>query len=249
MTSRIDQASRLLVDRVGGYLRNPVRVPRRTCATCTTPVDDYHFCTRCLRHQSFRTRLADVVAPVAYGGHNAQSSRLLYGYKTGFAAAAADDRRATVLLMLFVVLGRHLDCFAADDGPVDAYAVMPSTRGRPDHPLPVLVGRLGLPLARIGADLTTEQPADPRQIAGGRFSFRSATLRDRHVLIVDDTWTTGGRVQSMAVSLKDAGARRVSALILARWLDPEWAATAAFLEDRPHQDFDPAVCPLSGAPC
>ena len=250
MTSPIDQASRLLVDRVGGYLRNTVRVPRLTCTTCTTPVTDYHRCLRCMRHQGTGMRLADVVAPVAYGGHNAQSARLLHGYKTSFAAAAADDRRATVLLLLFVALGRHLGCFAAADGPVDSYAVIPSTRGRADHPLPELVERLGLRLTPVGADATAEQPTDLRRVAGGRFAFApDVDLRDRHVLVIDDTWTTGGRVQSMANSLKDAGARRVTALILARWLDTEWTPTAAFLKQNPHRDFDPTVCPLSGSRC
>lgn len=70
MPGRSDEASRLLVDRVGGYLRNPVRIPSRTCETCTTPVDGYHRCVRFLRHQAFDGRLADVVAPVAYAGHN-----------------------------------------------------------------------------------------------------------------------------------------------------------------------------------
>jgi hypothetical protein len=144
MTSRIDQAGRLLVDRVGGYLRNTTRHPRRTCATCTTPVDGYPRCVRCLRHQTFGPRLADLVAPVAYGGHNAQSKRLLHGYKDGL--AAADDRPSTVLLMLFVTIELHLGCIEAVIGTlVDACTVVPSTRGRVGHPLPHLVARLDLP--------------------------------------------------------------------------------------------------------
>ena len=36
----------------GGYLRNPVRSRRVTCADCTTPVDGYERCPACQSHHS-----------------------------------------------------------------------------------------------------------------------------------------------------------------------------------------------------
>ena len=49
----------------GGYLRNPVRTGRVTCADCTTPVDGYERCFACQSHQS-RTGLADAIAFLTY---------------------------------------------------------------------------------------------------------------------------------------------------------------------------------------
>ena len=38
------------------------------------------------------------------------------------------------------------------------------------------------------------------------------------MLLIDDTWTSGGHAQSAALALRQAGATRISALIVARWL-------------------------------
>ena len=40
------------------------------------------------------------------------------------------------------------------------------------------------------------------------------------VLVVDDTWVSGGSAQSVAVALKMAGAARVVVVVLGRHVDP-----------------------------
>lgn len=42
------------------------------------------------------------------------------------------------------------------------------------------------------------------------------------VLLVDDTWTTGGRAQSAAIALHDAGAARVAVVVLGRHFDRDF---------------------------
>ena len=153
--------------------------------------------------------------------------------------------------MLFVAVGLHRRCLESAVGrPVDAWTVVPSTRGRADHPLPALASRIGLPHRRLIATPAADQPSDPRLVTHGRFSFdRPEDAAGRHVLIVDDTWTTGARLQSMALSLRASGAAAVTGLVLARWLSAEWPATAGYLHDTPHRDFDPRICPVSGVRC
>jgi len=70
----------------------------------------------------------------------------------------------------------------------------------------------------------------------------------QHVLLLDDTWTTGGHLQSVSAALKAAGVGRVTGLAVARWLDPGWANTKPFIDSLP-PTFDPALCPYSGLPC
>jgi hypothetical protein len=70
-----------------------------------------------------------------------------------------------------------------------------------------------------------------------------------HVLLFDDTWTTGGHVQSAALALRAAGAEVVSALVVARWLQPGYAPTDEFVRTRLRTDFSPAVCPWTGTGC
>jgi hypothetical protein len=87
-------------------------------------------------------------------------------------------------------------------------------------------------------------------VAADRFVVATPDLvRGRHVLVPDDTWTTGARAQSMSLTLRAAGASGVSVMVLARWLAPGWEATGAYLKTHPHRDFDPAVCPVTGGDC
>jgi hypothetical protein len=95
--------------------------------------------------------------------------------------------------------------------------VVPSSRGRPGpHPLQELLrGCLALPWAV----LLTQPGADPwmRALDPGR--FRAARpLPGAAVLLLDDTWTSGGSAQSAAVALKRAGARSVATVVLGRHL-------------------------------
>jgi phosphoribosylpyrophosphate synthetase len=49
------------------------------------------------------------------------------------------------------------------------------------------------------------------------------------VLLVDDTWVSGGSAQSVAAALKAAGARRVALVVLGRHVDPADPRSAEFL--------------------
>jgi orotate phosphoribosyltransferase len=53
----------------------------------------------------------------------------------------------------------------------------------------------------------------------------------RDVLVVDDTWVSGGSAQSAAAALKLAGARRVAVLVLGRHVNPADPASARFLTE------------------
>ena len=72
---------------------------------------------------------------------------------------------------------------------------------------------------------------------------------DRHVLVIDDTWTTGGHAQSAASAIRATGASAVTVIVLARWLSPGFGNTAAFIAARLKSDYDPVTCPLTGVRC
>lgn len=67
-------------------------------------------------------------------------------------------------------------------------------------------------------------------------------VRGRHVLLVEDTWTTGGNAQSAALTLRHGGAASVTIVALARWLkleEPNWG-----VRHRPaHPGLRPARLP------
>jgi hypothetical protein len=98
-------------------------------------------------------------------------------------------------------------------------AVVPSGQGRAGtHPLLAIVQ----PCVRLPI---TELAIDPRHAARGR-GVSAGWLRAAgpvggvDVLLVDDTWVSGGSAQSAAAALKLAGARRVALVVLGRHVDP-----------------------------
>jgi hypothetical protein len=89
-----------------------------------------------------------------------------------------------------------------------------------------------------------------RVVAADRFSLDpDVRLDGRHVLILDDTWTTGSNAQSAALAVRRAGAAAVSVMVVGRWLSPGFGNTTAFIRTRLLTDYDPAICPVTGGEC
>ena len=61
--------------------------------------------------------------------------------------------------------------------------------------------------------------AEGRTVLVGRYRATQALAGGPAVLLIDDTWTTGGRAQSAAIALHDAGAAKVAVVILGRHFD------------------------------
>ena len=51
------------------------------------------------------------------------------------------------------------------------------------------------------------------------------------VLVVDDSWVSGGSAQSAAVALKLAGTRRVAIIVIGRHVNPDDPRSAEFLAE------------------
>lgn len=236
---------------VGGYLTNTQRGPG-FCSVCTTPVEaQYEQCIPCSRLPS-EALSADQVAPLAYGGHNDQSRQLLFGYKTSTAKTQGDERRLLVALLIASAVQQHRPCMENQLGQITHYVVIPSTGGRRDHPLPGLVRTFLTTrenLVEISAASASAREAG-REIVPDRFTLNAADPTDKHMLVIDDTWTTGSNAQSIAWTAKHAGARAVTALVVARWLEPTWPPTRQFLTTRaPLPPYDDRLCPVDRLTC
>jgi hypothetical protein len=158
-----------------------------------------------------------VVAPVAYAPKGSGLARDLWLYKSG--RPGAGEAGAALRALLLVFLHDHGGWVWRQAGmvvPTHA-CVVPSCRGRSGpHPLQELLrGCLRLPwaalLAQPGADLWA-RALDPDRFRAPR------PLPGAAVLLLDDTWTSGGTAQSAAVALKRAGAGRVATVVLGRHL-------------------------------
>jgi hypothetical protein len=269
----VNQEQQQLVNRlqplIAAVMANPLRIPGITCSICTREVQSgYQRCFRCRTdresyavpfefgppgNQPLRYRTADLVVPLTYAlkGHQAYTDLLQYKDMRSPSRAALD--RLSVLTALFQAC--HPWCIDRQVGqPVTDLAVLPSLQGRQGaHPLEEIAQYLPRAWRRIQLTAAPDLPPDPnaRRQTNPAFFHCTEDLRGRHVVLFDDTWVTGGHAQGGAVSLRNAGAARVTILVLARLLDPSYPDTASFVRrlHLPMRPYDVALCPVIGASC
>ncbi|MGO1053886.1 ComF family protein [Crossiella sp. CA198] len=218
------------------------------CSVCWSCVDGWSRCHPCYLHQKqYGGLLADVVVPVALAMDSDQFADELRNYKNSPSAAVRRQLQQNLSAVLAQFLHEHERCLetAAGVPSFDLVVAVPSTQGRTDHPLNAMLStRVGRTRARLGTPLkaNAEQPGS-RAVTPSRFGCAD-DLAGRRILLVDDTWTTGARIQSASVCLKQAGAAHVAALVLGRWLRGTYAPARTFLENAKAQAFDWDRCCL-----
>lgn len=240
----VARLSAALVSRAGGYLRNPVRQDRVTCAVCTTPVTGFERCYQCSSHG--QAGLADAAAFLTYAVADQQSGYVMRGYK---ARPPLEEHRTIVTLLILLALSTHAGCPGRLAGvSVTHWATVPSLPAKPgEHPLHEIVSNLA---AGREAPLVAAAKAQfPRDVSAQHFSTSVRLPSDSHVLLIDDTWVRGGRAQSAALALRKAGAAHVSALVVARWFKEDFGDNAKFLSEISRRDYDPGICPWTGSTC
>ena len=111
-------------------------------------------------------------------------------------------------------------------GPA-AVAVVPSGQGRLGvHPLVSMVRLcIDLPLVRL---FIAPEAIHTRGVNAGWVSVGDP-VGGTDVLVVDDTWVSGGSAQSVAAALKLAGARRLAVVVLGRYVSPADPRSTPFL--------------------
>lgn len=249
--------------RVGGFFRNCYAQQGATCAVCYAPTGD-NLCQECALHRrEFGGDLADETLILTYvQGHRPdgmhQSAHVVFAYKqlpTPDAASAT-----TMKLLIKLATAIHGECAQERSGVAWQAATFVPSAKRPgkEHPVSAVAASVHQlhPQQPQPADkfLITPGPgidATPRMVRADRFLIPEQSrpiVEGRHVLVVDDTWTSGSKIQSAAVALKRAGAVRVTALCVARWLSWKSDKQREFIRslDRP---YDPLRCPVHGIFC
>jgi hypothetical protein len=172
--------------------------------------------------------LADVVAPIGYAVRGGRLAGDLWRYKSDRPEAAEAGTRLQEMLAAFLREhgGAVWRAAGMDAGP-SAVAVVPSGQGRPgEHPLLGMVrGCVDLPLVRLSI---APAAVHVRGVTVG-WLLADGPVADADVLVVDDTWVSGGSAQSAAATLKLAGARRVAIVVLGRHVNPDDPRSAPFL--------------------
>jgi hypothetical protein len=152
-------------------------------------------------------------------------------------------------LLLLLALDGHTKCAGTLAGrPVTHWAIVPSLPAKPyDHPLRRLViDRVPGTEVPLAAAANVSQP---RTVNPDHFTCATRLPQGSHVLLIDDTWTTGGHAHSAVLALRKAGAKRVSVLVVARWLKEDYGDNTRFISELSTRDYDPRICPWMGAAC
>jgi predicted amidophosphoribosyltransferase len=171
----------------------------------------------------------------------------LRDYKSPFLAPSVKAEHELLLaatLQRFLRTHRPHIVGAGGGSDWDTILVVPSSRPeRPHHPLEDVVRRT-IYRDEVAQLLTRSgEPIDHNAPNAAAFT-PTGTLEGRRVLIVDDTFTTGARVQSVASALADAGAIVVAAVPIGRVIDTGWPEKDAFWRTQRGISFDFDRCCL-----
>ncbi len=232
--------------------RNPLSAPGFACDVCTAPIDPGEvLCGPCsVQHRQWGGWLADLVAPLSYAGaQNRQAQQDLRQYKDSLSAQVRQLALYRLSYLSWWAVVHHAHCLERRYGRVQAITNVPSGRaGRREdgHPVEQLTM---WPFHALRVHLIRTRDAAPRIVDPGSLEV-AGDVQDRHVLVFDDTWTTGASTQGAAVALRRAGATRVSVVVLGRWLNDGWPPTQRFLHARPAEElWQPQICPVTRDAC
>lgn len=200
----------------------------RLCGLCRTPIlEAYQWCYPC--GQAPGRARPDLVGFTTYAVKDEQAAMDMHRYKDQRPSAQAVSG---VRLLLDHGLA-HLECAERLTGQeIDAVAVMPS-RSHYEQDRASMLQRMCAQVLPPGLPRLDLQPsqgaASTRRLEAGAFQVGDCQGVS-HVLLIDDTWVSGATVMSATAALRSAGATRVSALVLARWLDRKYPATKNFVD-------------------
>lgn len=186
--------------------------------------------------------LADAVVPIAYKVTRGQHSHNLWAYKE--ARPPVTEAQVHLSALLRVFLREHYPCLCeAAGGGFTGWTAVPSTKGRPGpHPVERLWAGGGLP--RVAVTVNPCHSPSSRDFHADWFHI-AGSLAGHRVLVIDDSWTTGSRAQSLAHSLKAAGADSVAVVVIGRHLNTDTAGGAEILKrTRGQARFDIGRCVL-----
>lgn len=251
-----DRALRVFLDqtRARGF-HNTVHLRGKTCGVCRGPLLNSKpwICARCRDDkQAYGPRAADRLGSVIYGCKGLENGDLMRRYKE----PRADDGDLLLVTVLAALALRHQTCVESLAGlPPRHWATVPSLRSiGTEHPLRTILLRLlgHQTEIRVAPAQAARRATDSqrREVNPDFYDVLTPVPGGSHIVVIDDTWVSGGHAQSVATALKHAGAKQVSVLAIARWVDlqkpyPRWTYNN-IIETEP---FTTDICPWTGGDC
>ena len=155
------------------------------------------------------------------------------------------DYRSIVESILGRFILEHGEDLELQAGGIDSVCVVPSTERQPPHPLEEILDNLQLdtPICRILR--RGEGQLGFRQPSTDAYEVQSGTETPQRILLIDDVYTTGSRLNSAATALRNANHIVVGALVIARRVNLGYAEAAKTMWDQQTgTPFDWATSPV-----
>jgi hypothetical protein len=187
--------------------------------------------------------VADVVVPIALAVKREQLAHELWHYKYSPDQSVRARLEIKLAAVLWRFLGQHEECIGriCRVRGFDIVTTVPGTRPRPNkHPLEQIVGTIvGQTSDRFEQLLVLGDSAhiSGRDVRASRYRPSRALSEGQAVLLIDDTWTTGGRAQSAAIALRDAGATTVAVVVIGRHFDRAFGPGDAYYKTAKARGF------------
>ena len=235
---------------IRGAYRN---VPPHTagmCTQCTAPTSSaaYDMCVPCKSYASSGLPLASGgVIPLSWAPMDSQGYQDLRQYKEPGATA---EQLLRLRAMFALALVGHAGCILPESGKRRfAFAHVPSTSGvrTGEHPLQThFISMLAAGIPRLtpryvgptGGDRNARRTFNP-----SHWDVDAPVGGLDRVLVLDDTWVSGGHAQSVASAFEQRGVR-ARIIVLGRALIPSRTDHGRFLRDHSPMPFDSRICPL-----
>jgi|SRR5215207_587891 len=197
-------------------MRNIAAAGSASCQICWGfKGPDFDTCFKC-GHQP---NSLDAMIPITYSEHLGQIHLALRNYKDGGSEKIRRHDAIRLAAIIWRFLEKHEACVAEAAGTdsFDLVTLVPSSSAERDKhsPLVRLASWIGPIKDRLLRTLEPTGEVEGRDFDVNR--FRSiADLSGKSVLLLDDTWVTGGHAQSAAHVLTAAGAEKVALVVAGR---------------------------------
>jgi hypothetical protein len=195
-----------------------------SCAICHSSVKaGYQQCWNCNQGKRL-LGVPPLVLPISMSAERGQLHHALRHYKDGFDEAVKGRFALQLAGLVELFASRHTSCIGSS---WEVVTCVPSTKGR--TAFKAVVDRLGRYRNQYEDLLTVTSTDGSHTHSASRFRALEAA-RNRRVLLLDDTFTTGASVFSATSALRSAGATVDTVLVVGRHMNATYAPTVELLE-------------------
>jgi predicted amidophosphoribosyltransferase len=183
-----------------------------------------HLCFSCERTSAQVTYPCDLVVPISYYTTPSPLRDRMHDYKQHPDPGVREVQARLVAAIAARYLVQHHDAFVARFGEWDEVVAVPSThhagvaalQSAIETNYPEAIGPFTRPLVRGPGHMSFNQASTT-----GFVLADGSDVTDHRILLLDDTFTTGARLQSAHHSLVEAGATVVTAVVVTRKINPD----------------------------